>query len=446
MRTTPLFLTLLSLLAFATCTVAQNANQAAVDTLTKDVAKTVFAAINQPKAQDIYDQLLDCGDGCDPQTIIRSVGGWDAVGAKMEELSMLKNTAAFAAMSSADAYAAIRRQLAQFYARYKNDNNYGKPLSPAVQLAILQKIDGLLPPNQESETAPTAAAPAPTQDGSLGDTTDVDPTLFRLSQLEKELKERNDKDLWTMILYAIGGLLAGGGAVYFLLYRTALAEINALQDENNRVRNALETAQRAKSGNDVNSIRTDYRQKASAYDAIVAELGGENPLIAIRQLKQQAGSKRTEIPPVSRSGEPTVEPKTKPTTPPEPIQTQTALPPLPPLEPLPPLNRSEVFYFPPPDPSGQFDLSQKASALSPESAYRFSVNADNPSVATFRFEAEPSRLARFLTYRNYMIEPACESENSYSTAYTRISMRRDGEAVLENGVWRVKTKALIRYE
>jgi hypothetical protein len=45
-----------------------------------------------------------------------------------------------------------------------------------------------------------------------------------------------------------------------------------------------------------------------------------------------------------------------------------------------------------------------------------------------------------------MIEPACDSENSYSSTYTRIIMRRDGEAVLENGTWRVKTKALIRYE
>lgn len=114
--------------------------------------------------------------------------------------------------------------------------------------------------------------------------------------------------------------------------------------------------------------------------------------------------------------------------------------------PVPSPPRDDVFFCPPPDPNGQFDSAQKAPALSPESAYRFSVGVDQPDTATFRFEAEPGRVARFLTYRNYMIEPACDSENSFSSTYTRIVNRRDGEAVVENGTWRVKTKALIRYE
>ena len=143
-----------------------------------------------------------------------------------------------------------------------------------------------------------------------------------------------------------------------------------------------------------------------------------------------------------RSGEPAIESGTSPDL--IPIQEQPPIVQTP--EPIPVPARSEVFYFPPPDPTGQFDLSQKSGSLSPESAYRFSVSADNPSIATFRFEAEPGRVARFLTYRNYMIEPACDSENSYTTTHTRIAMRRDGEAIFENGSWRVKAKALIRYE
>ncbi|WP_080057904.1 hypothetical protein [Spirosoma aerolatum] len=436
-----------------TSTFAQTANQAAVDTLTKEVAKAVFGKISQDpgqtKAQEIYDQLIDCGDGCDPQTVIRSVGGWDAVGVKMQELSELKNTAKFNAMSPAEANDAIRKQLIQFYSRYKSDNNYGKPLSPAVQLGIIQKIDALLPPSDESaEPTPTAnPAPAnePADQVAEGDSVNVDPTLYRMSQLERQLKEKEESNLWMMIVTALGGLLLGGGAVYLLLYRSAQAEINALQDENNRLRNALENAQRARPGNDVNTVRSADRQKIAQYDAIVAELGGENPLTAIRQLKQQT-VRKAENRPIMRTGEPLVEPTVSVPVEPEPMQVQTSLPPLPPLDPLPSLNRSEVFYFPPPDPSGQFDLSQKSSVLSPESAYRFSVNADNPTMATFRFEADPGRVARFMTYRNYMIEPACDSENSYSASHTRITMRRDGEATLENGVWRVKTKALIRYE
>lgn len=437
----------------STSAFAQTTNQAAVDTLTKEVAKAVFGKISQDrgqtKAQEIYDQLIDCGDGCDPQTVIRSVGGWDAVGVKMQELSELKNTAKFNAMSSAEANDAIRKQLIQFYTRYKTDNNYGKPLSPAVQLGIIQKIDALLPPSTESAEPTTTANPTPT-DGPTdqvveGDSTTVDPTLYRMSQLERQLKEKEEKDLWMMILIALGGLVLGGGAVYLLLYRSAQAEIDALQAENNRLRNSLENAQRARSGNDVNAIRSADRQKAAQYDALVAELGGENPLTAIRQLRQQP-VRKAENRPTLRTDEPAVDPIASRPIEPEPVQVQTSLPPLTPLEPLPSLNRSEVFYFPPPDPAGQFDLSQKSPVLSPESAYRFSVNADNPTVATFRFEADPGRVARFMTYRNYMIEPACDSENSYSASHTRITMRRDGEATLENGVWRVKTKALIRYE
>ena len=436
------------LIATASLAVGQNINQAAVDTMTKDVAKVVFASIKQPKAQEIYVQLLNCGDGCDPQTIIRMVGGWDAVGAKMQELNELKNTQAFQNMSPTEANTAIHRQLAQFYVRYKKDNNYGKPLSPAVQQQILAKVDQLLPPVAGVDPAPTQeVSENPTDTPAVtGDEAVVDPTTFQLSKLEREVKERQQKQLWMMIVSGIVGLLVGAGTVYLLLYRAAQAERKALLEENNQLRNSLETAQRTNSGTDMNSIRVDYRQKANAYDAVVAELG-PNPLVAIRQLKQQTTAPESPGPaPVVRSGEPKVDlgKTTDPLPEPAPAPVVPASVPAPPPVSAP--ARSEVFYFPPPDQNGQFDSSLKSGSLLPESAYRLSVSAENPLVANFRFEADPGRLARFLTYRNYMIEPACESENSYSTTHTRITMRRDGVAVLENGSWRVKTKALIRYE
>jgi hypothetical protein len=250
-----------------------------------------------------------------------------------------------------------------------------------------------------------------------------------------------------MIVSGIIGLVVGAGAIYLLLYRGIEAEAKALLADNNQLRNSLETAQRNKPGTDAmtNTVRPEYRQKVSAYDAIVAELGSANPLTAIRQLKQQAAEGTSKPAPSMRSGEARIEPVEKP----EPVQ---ALPPVavtPVAEPLQAVAapaKPAVFYFPPPDPNGQFDLSQKSEVISPESAYRFSISAEKPTVASFRFEADPNRLARFLTYRNYMIEPACDSENTYSSTHTRIAMRRDGEAVQENGTWRVKTKALIRYE
>jgi flagellar basal body-associated protein FliL len=440
-----------SLLASATFSFGQNANQAAVDTLTKDVAIAVFANIHEPKAQEIYAQLLECGDGCEAQQVIRTVGSWDAVGVKMQELSELKNTALFIAMSPEEANTAIRKQFARFYTRYKNDNNYGKPLNPAVQVRILSKIDALLPP--AVAPTPQPAATTPTVDADIAATTDetgVDQTALQMSQLERKLKDKEENQLWMMILSALVGLLVGGGAVYFFLFRRAQAEIKMLLGENARLSQSLDSARQNRPTNEVRNERrqpqSEFQQKAVAYDAIRTELGSDDPLKAIRYLKQRVISNPSEAISPMRSGEPIVESTSqpeRPIAPPVSVQPQTASEP---QQPVQAPARNEVFYFPPPDPSGQFDIGQKSSALSPESAYRFSISADNPSVASFRFEADPGRVARFLTYRNYMIEPACESENSYSSVYTRVAMRRDGQAVLDNGVWRVKTKALIRYE
>ena len=432
-----------------------NLNQQAVDTLTKDVAIAVFSNIKQPKAQEIYEQLLGCGDGCDAQSVIRTVGGWDAVGVKMEELSTLKNTARFVNMTPGEANVAIRNQLASFYARYKDDRNYGQPLNPAVRTQILAKIDQMLPPAEEQAAPANAdqqdAAAQASHDSVSGDQSDIDGTALRMSQLERQAKEEQQNRVWMMIVSAIAGLLVGAGVVYLLMVRGLKNEINRLIDENNRLSRSLDAAQRNKPANGPRQPQNgpkdpqpDYKRKADAYDVLLAELGAD-PLAEIRQLKQQAT--RQASTPAMRSGQPVIEESTNvvPIQQPEFIPPVQQAPPSVPPQPTAPVGNT-VFYCPPPDPNGVFDAAQKSPTLSPESAYRFSVNADRPDLALFRFEAEPGRIARFITYRNYMIEPACDSENSYSSAHTRVVMRRDGEAVLENGSWRVKTKALIRYE
>ncbi len=434
---------IVTLIVFPLVCFGQNANQSAVDTLTKNVAIAVFGNLqrlpNNLKAAQIHTELMACGDGCDALTIIRNVGGYDAVGVKMEELGRIKNTAQFQAMSPETANAAIRQELAQFYKKYKTDKNYGAPLSLAVQDQLLAKIDALLPPAvvpEPSAVVSESAAPSATVDG---DGSEIDPAALQLSQLERQAKSAEQKQLWMMIAGVILGLLAGAGAVYLLAYRSLKNEVDRLASDNTKLSRQYD-ALRAKPANEPRQPQGDFRQKASAYDAILAELGTDNPLMTIRQLKQQTSSTTPKSAPAVRSGEPVVE-SVQPVEP-EPVQAQPD--PVQPIETAP--ARSDVFYFPPPDPTGQFDSAQKSDSLSPESAYRFRISADRPDLATFRFEAEPGRVARFLTYRNYMIEPACDSENSYSTTYTRIAMRRDGEAVQENGAWRVKTKALIRYE
>ncbi|SOD99666.1 hypothetical protein [Spirosoma fluviale] len=452
------FRTTVVLLASASLSFAQNANQAAVDTLTKDVAIAVFAKISQPKAQEIYAQLLACDDGCDPQQVIRGVGSWDQVGAKMQELSELKNTARFVSLPPEEANVAIRRQLAIFYEKYKRDKNYGTPLSPDVQARILAKIDAILPPAEPQQATAPAKSPSTAAQTAVEEETSITPATLQLSQLERQAKEAEKKQLWMLLLGAVGGLILGAGAVYLLAYRGAQNEVDRLLRENKKLSKENDGL-RNKPVNEPRKPQSDVVQKASAFDAIVTELGTDNPLAAIRQLTRQPNSPGTspapKVVPRARQSESVVEPTPPRPTPvqkqavneqapaPTPVPAPIAVPtPVPAPQPA----RSVVFYFPPPDPNGQFDSQHKADSLSPESAYRFSIDAKNPSLATFRFEAEPGRVARFLTYRNYMIEPACDSENSYMTSHTRISMRRDGEAVLENGSWRVKTKALIRYE
>lgn len=437
--------------SFVSAVSAQNVNTAAVDTLTKDVAIAVFANINQPKAQEIYTQLLECSDGCDAQNIIRQVGSWDQVGQKLDELAMLKSTERFQKMSPGEANAAIRKQLIDFYTRHRAEKPYSVPLSPDVQARIINKIDALLPPDQpeaaSTQTAQTEGTQTTTD--SLSEESDISDTALQMSRLERAVKEEKDKQFWTMLISGLVGLIAGAAAVYLLLYRSLKAEVDELQERNDKLSRDLDVAYRNKPANGPKPVQNqpDYKRIADAYNAIRAELG-DDPIAAIRQLKQQATAVQSAKTAAIRSGGPKIEIESVPV--PEPALTPVPAPaPVPMMQSQgapPPAIQNEVLYFPPPDPNGLFDGNLQAAALSPESAYQFTIKPDKPNEATFRFEAEPGRVTRLLTYRNYMIEPACDSENTYSSQHTRIVNRRDGEAVRENGGWRVKTKALIRYE
>jgi len=433
MRFTFLFaLTTLTLPALA-----QNMNVAAVDTLTKDVAIAVFANIvktgNQPVAEAVYEQLLLCDDGCDPQDIIRQTGGgsWDQVGQKMQELAMLKNTKQFIEASPAEANAAIRRQLTDFYTRHKALKPYSGPLTPAVQLAMLAKIDQMLPP-APSEPAQDAVAQASTDgskrpDGVIDDDSNSSSSALAMSKLERSVKDEQDKNFWTMVISGLIGLIAGAGAVYFLLYRSLKSETDQLKGENAALSRENDTLRR-KPANDPRPRNTPQADRYPASQPAVV------------------------------AAPPAITPVETPTAPVQPpvafVQSPSANEPVTPVEstpafaqtPVPTPPRDEVLYFPPPSPAGIFDGAQQNDRISPESAYRFEVRSQTPDQAQFRFEAEPGRVARFLTYRNYMIEPACDSENSYASQYTRIITQREGEAVRENGGWRVVKKALIRYE
>ena len=427
-----------------------NDNQAAVDTLTKEVAKAVFATIDQPKAQDIYTQLLTCGDGCDARDIIRTVGSWDQVGQRIEELATLKNTKNFVSMSPADANAAIRQQLAQFYQKNRAYASYAKALPPAVQQNILAKIDALLPPNATAATddVPPSDDPA-VEDGQAPSVTsgttegdNISGSALQLSKLERDLNDAKDKQMWLLLGGLLAGLIAGAGVMRLLANKQMSRMVDEHQQETKQLTAELDGERRKA------KATTPAPAKSIPVPAAAPERMSPRPTPAPTPVSTPPAhtveaavepSKPVRTGDISTSSEPASVAVVPEST--GQLQAQGSGPVAAPTPP-----RSQVFYCPPPDPNGQFDPGQQTDMLSPESAYRFSVDAAQPTTATFRFEAEPGRLARLLTYRNYMIEPACESENTYANGHTRVAMRRDGVAVQENGVWRVKTKALIRYE
>ena len=425
---------LLLLTSLTVPAIAQNMNVAAVDTLTKDVATAVFATIvekdNAPVAKAVYEQLLLC-DNCDPQDVIRQVGGgsWDQVGQKMQELAILKTTKQFIDASPAEANAAIRRQLTQFYTKHRAEKPYSVPLTPTVQSDILAKIDQMLPP-ATSESTPNTAAQTGTDEsampvGTLDEESNISSSALAMSKLERSVKDEQDKNFWMMIVSGLIGLLAGAGAMYFLLYRSLKSETDRLQRENATLSRENDTLRRKPDNppRPRNTLQADVNPAPQPASAVASP-----PLSLVN-------------PPVVPAEPPVAPVQSLPVSEPTPVIES-----VPAVSPTPEPPRDAVLYFPPPSPEGIFDASRQMDRLLPESAYRFEARSQTPDQATFRFEAEPGRVARFLTYRNYMIEPACDSENSYASQHTRIATQREGEAVRENGGWRVVKKALIRYE
>ncbi len=260
---------LITAAALLTPSLAQtpNTNQAAVDTLTKDVATLVLANQTGDKAAEIVNELSTCG-GCDAIEVIRRVGGWDAVGVKLEELSRLKNTARFQAMSPGEANAAIRQELTRFYGRYKKDKNYGVPLAPEVQVQMLAKIDRIVPPNalQPTSSSNEPASGQPEQAVVPAAAGNVDANAVRISQLERAVKEERANRVWMLIMSAIAGLLVGAGVVYFMLYRGLRGEVGRLTDANAKLSQEVDKARRPKVANELRQPQPESRPNLDASD------------------------------------------------------------------------------------------------------------------------------------------------------------------------------------
>ncbi len=109
-------------------------------------------------------------------------------------------------------------------------------------------------------------------------------------------------------------------------------------------------------------------------------------------------------------------------------------------------SQSMTIYFAQPSPEGWFDDSERTLRPTLDSCYSFSLPHETAPTATFRFEANVNELPRLLNFRNFFIDPVCESQNNYQPGHTRVVTLDNGKARLTDGQWRVETKAKIRFE
>ncbi|WP_266367942.1 hypothetical protein [Tellurirhabdus rosea] len=409
-------------------------NLPAVDSLKKEVAKAVFAGIkgqqgDGEKAEQIRQELKTCGSGCEPGALIRRIGGWDRVADKLTFFDQLRQNATFTGATGTALPAQLRKSLSDFYGRYKKELIYKRALGEDDQIAIattvFQQVTG------GSMPTPAAESPSVEPEDTLSDSTD-NVTAADTGTPVQSTETPKQVPMWLFIAGTLGGLLLGGAAVFLMVSRRAKETVFAMQQEMENLKRRAEkptpvTKPTNTPTNEVIILPKNVQNQLDLLNKIREEVGSvTDPLGAIRQLKG----------PVAVAAPVAVEAATMDTAP-------VAAAPVPVTEPL----KMEVFYYPAPNEQGLFDDAQRSAVPTPDSAYKLIIHPQRPEQAAFRFEPEPGRMKRFLTYRTYFIDPACDSENNYAEdAHTRIVTRTDGSAVKEAGNWRVQTKAVIRFE
>lgn len=108
-------------------------------------------------------------------------------------------------------------------------------------------------------------------------------------------------------------------------------------------------------------------------------------------------------------------------------------------------SKDVVFYMPTPNNDGSFNANfVQNSFIEGKSIYRFIKISENK--AEFKIENNPASIKLAVQYPNDRIEPCCEPLNAYNHGSRSIVTEQNGIAELSNNIWRVVTKAKIRYE
>lgn len=93
----------------------------------------------------------------------------------------------------------------------------------------------------------------------------------------------------------------------------------------------------------------------------------------------------------------------------------------------------------------EFDLSLRSERQTEETLYRFEIDHKRPNVAHFFFDCKyPNRVRWALATREKTLDRVCNASGS-STNGT-YNCKAPGEAVLQEGKWIVKRKAMVIFD
>ncbi len=433
-------------------------NQQAVRLMAKEVATRLFDELGKKPdnglARKIRDSLKVCRQDCDAEKIIVRVAGpkqWKLVQGKIAELNALQRDQALVMQDDKDFEEALHARLTEWFNKYATgDAAYGAIAQD--QPAIRQVVSDWLQTNHPTENTGSHTDTTGSMNGDGSEDFD-DPPPPKVPKT----------NLWEMILLFLLGFGVATGLWYVRWYKSsikALQQWKAVSDFvyelgianvslsrpmlidseltsliktlNNRSTENPDKHISAEPPSSAKPERYDHQEAKRILDRIreIVGSGTSNANLpdVVKRLKEQNNSKPNEQP----------EPPRKPVSEhlPKLVEEQKSIP----------QAQAVIAYFAEPNADGFFNSDQRADQPSPDTCYRFALPTADATTADFRFEGVPSGMKRFLNLRYHFLDSACESENNYQPAHSRVVTLQEGKARLTNDQWRVETKAQIRFE
>ena len=106
---------------------------------------------------------------------------------------------------------------------------------------------------------------------------------------------------------------------------------------------------------------------------------------------------------------------------------------------------TEILFLSTPNSDGSFNEGS-ASTTYKDGASIYRLIKTGSVNAKFQIDEKETSIKLALQYPDKNIDPVCDAENAFNPRANRISTTKWGEAELQNGKWKINSKAVIRYE